>query len=398
MITSITLRNYKSFGRRVTVSLEPITVLVGPNNSGKSCFMSVGRLVANAVAHGGDRAVELEGGPAYLIHRPAVGDRGVELGWMGVNGAYETTLTRDATGRLVSADERVTPADGHPRRWTTDFSDPYHPQGGAVIPPDHPNATHLRSSEVSPFGGLTALGLKEFAEDAPNPDHERFESTLSPLSSSRLVRLSRDALRSDSEVVPEPKLSPTGAGLPSVLALWRGAEPEKAEQLDGFIRSCVPEIRSILVKPSPEAGKQRLWIRQADGEAFDALHVSDGVLCFVALAMLAIDAEPGSVLFLEEPERSVHPVRIHQLVELLREIVHERGCQFVLATHSRVLIDQLRDEPEAIVRFRRGSEGTEAEPITEVPDLLDALERSTPGDLVETGLFGAAPAPDPNPD
>jgi AAA15 family ATPase/GTPase len=43
MIRSITLQNFKSFGESQTVPLEPITVLVGPNNSGKSNFMSVGR-------------------------------------------------------------------------------------------------------------------------------------------------------------------------------------------------------------------------------------------------------------------------------------------------------------------------------------------------------------------
>jgi hypothetical protein len=45
MLKSITLKNFKSFGNPQEVPLEPITVLVGPNNSGKSNLLSVGALV-----------------------------------------------------------------------------------------------------------------------------------------------------------------------------------------------------------------------------------------------------------------------------------------------------------------------------------------------------------------
>lgn len=60
MLQSITLRHYKSFGDEQTIPLEPITVLVGPNNSGKSSFMSVGRLVSTW-AHLGFDAVVFQG-------------------------------------------------------------------------------------------------------------------------------------------------------------------------------------------------------------------------------------------------------------------------------------------------------------------------------------------------
>lgn len=64
MLTSITLQNFKSFGEAQTVPLEPITVLVGPNNSGKSNFMSVGRFMRNAQVGLGD-AIVIEGGRGH---------------------------------------------------------------------------------------------------------------------------------------------------------------------------------------------------------------------------------------------------------------------------------------------------------------------------------------------
>jgi AAA15 family ATPase/GTPase len=45
MLKSITLQNFKSFGDAQEVPLEPITVLVGPNNSGKSNLLSLGNFI-----------------------------------------------------------------------------------------------------------------------------------------------------------------------------------------------------------------------------------------------------------------------------------------------------------------------------------------------------------------
>ena len=50
MLSSITLQNYRSFGNVQKIPLEPISILVGPNNSGKSNFLSIGEFVRKAVA------------------------------------------------------------------------------------------------------------------------------------------------------------------------------------------------------------------------------------------------------------------------------------------------------------------------------------------------------------
>ena len=65
----------------------------------------------------------------------------------------------------------------------------------------------------------------------------------------------------------------------------------------------------------------------------------------------------------------------------------DRKCQFLIATHSRVLVDEFRDEPEAILRFRRTKDGTCIERASDLPALLDALRASTPGDLLQSNLF-----------
>ena len=384
MITSITLQNFKSFGEKQSVRLEPITVLVGPNNSGKSCFLGVGPFVRRSMTaekrplfKRGDRvvssttAIEAEGGEQFLFHRPPAGDGRLLLGWeAGERGSYEVILAANVNGiaqvseRLAHKGLIVQPAPND--------------NGGQFLRP----VNHGSSAE--PFWGLRIAATRGQIADE---DFEAAHSIYGPFMDCHLVKLSLDSLRQDAEVVPEPKLGADGSGLAAVLGLWRGSDPARSEELDSFLQRCLPEVKRALVKPAPQKSFQRLWIEQADGEQFDAPHLSDGVLFFTALAMHAIDAAPGALIFVEEPELSVHPRRLGDLMELFRRLASERKCQFVIATHSPVLLNELRDEPEAIVLFRRGEQGTRVRRLSDLPDLVEALNKSNPGDMLANGFF-----------
>lgn len=351
---SITLQNFKSFGVRQTVPLEPITVLVGPNNSGKSNLLSVGPFVAEGVLKGVNAALTAAGGLQNVMHRPPVGPE-ILLRWEADEGSCEEVFTY-SSGKHVGHKETLKSTDG---------------------------TIHLVDEQLEEFGVLRKLLLDSELQS-------RIGGIWLPLVRSRLIHLSVDVLRQDSQFVAEPRLAGNGAELASVLALWRSAYPEKANQLDEFLRRCLPELKFVLAQPSPEAGRQRLWGEQINGQRFDARSVSEGVLCFIALAIHIIDAGSGALLLIEEPERSIHPRRLHDLVELMRHAVHERQCQFILSTHSRVLLDDFRDEPEAIVLFRRSGtpdQSTLVRCLADIPDLAENLSRSPPGEMLETGFF-----------
>ncbi|HEY3357750.1 MAG TPA: AAA family ATPase [Polyangia bacterium] len=369
MLRSITLENFKSFGARQTVALEPISILVGPNNSGKSSFLSIGRFIRNlfVTARGNapwralPEAAEQEGGFEFLVHRPATGSGEVTIGWETDAGSYSSSFARDPlnAGQFRTVSEQLK-SDGK-SAW-----------GEQARPESTPFARFLAAAS-----GLVT---------------PHFDEICGGLIRSVAVQLSPAALRQDAELVPDPHVTRDGSGLAAVAGLWRGAFPERVAELEAFVQACVPELRNVLVRPGPRPGYQRLWLRQDDGEEFDADHVSDGVLCVIALAMIAIQAEPGTVLFIEEPEESIHPPAIHRVVEFLREVVHARRLQCIIATHSRVVIDEFKDEPEAILRFSRTPGGSRVERVADIPALVEALAASTPGDLVESNLFNALPA------
>jgi energy-coupling factor transporter ATP-binding protein EcfA2 len=363
MIKSITLQNYRSFGARQTIPLEPITVLVGPNNSGKSSFMSVRRLIQSAIQRHQRGNVVWPDDP-YLFHRPPAADGSFYLEWVSNRGSYGTSLQPNQSWLQVGSEWLRHDELGD--AWTLteemlsgETTRKYRDAGGITWGP-------------SPFVGLLRL------QDSHAPAHQPFADVLRPLVEAREVKLSLGALRTDAPFENRPTLGSNGSNMASIVSLWRSSRPERAEALDEIMQKSIPEIRHVLAMPAPEGQAYRLWFRQTDDQMFDAFHVSDGVLLFTALAMHAIDAGPGSLIFIEEPEHSIHPTRLHEIVELLRRMVQEKGCQFVIATHSPVLLTEFRDEPEAILLFRRGAEGTLVTQLSEVPRLVDALRKADP--------------------
>ncbi|MGC9983487.1 MAG: ATP-binding protein [Polyangia bacterium] len=245
-----------------------------------------------------------------------------------------------------------------------------------------------RSPWVSPPGAVAKPPLDQL-RDAARQRTAAYVAVCAPILEARFVQLSLVALRKDAFVERDLALDSSGLGLAAVVGKWRGAQPDKTKRLEDFVHKCIPAIQNVFVKPGDMPGTQGLWIRQEDDQEFDARHVSDGVLLCTALAAHILSAERGTLIMVEEPELGIHPPMLHELVELIRRMVAEYECQFLLTTHSRVLVDEFRDEPDAILRFRRTKDGTLVQRASDVPALLEALESSTPGDLLQSNLFNA---------
>lgn len=382
MLSALSLGNFKIFGEVQRIPLAPITVVVGPNNTGKSCLMSVGEFVREGVSAVG--AEQWNEGPTLrAMHRPTTALDHLTLGWEGdLDGtpfSYLTSIER--TGKVVRRrSERLQVGD---EVLLDQVKVPPVRAGGPLDVIRHSQQLQR------PFAGAV-LGL---ASNETAREHALAAKVLAPLQQSRLVKLSLDAMRLDAQSTATPALSYDGLNLGAVLSFWRGFEPERSEALDAFLSDCLPEVKRALVRPVDASGTLRVWIEQKDGERFEPDEISDGVLCFLALAMHAIDAPPNSVVFLEEPERSIHPLRLRQLVDLLRRAVNERRCQFVIATHSPTLLNEFRDEPEAIVVLRRGEHGSVASTLRDDPLLMRALDEhdATPGELMVNGYLPGAP-------
>lgn len=163
--------------------------------------------------------------------------------------------------------------------------------------------------------------------------------------------------------------------------LMKIAESSQREVIDFVIR-CTPGLVGIDV-----SDRERIEFEQDNGQNFGLKQISDGVICLMGLAVTVYSAPRGSILFVSEPERQIHPRYHGEIDDLMRQAICNRDVRVVMTTNSPTLLNRFRDEPESIVVLRR--QPLEARRFSDSPALMDALVRSMPGELFETGFIDA---------
>lgn len=91
--------------------------------------------------------------------------------------------------------------------------------------------------------------------------------------------------------------------------------------------------------------------RSSDGTVLDLKLASSGELGIVTGFLgLASVIEDGSLIFIDEPEISLHPEWQTRYVDLLRQTFGAfRGCHFILATHSPLILSDISPDTSNVV-------------------------------------------------
>jgi hypothetical protein len=302
VIESVEINNLRGIRRGALAQLSPLTVLVGPNSSGKST-------VLDALLIGASNS------PGDAIGR-AVGRRS----------------TRDADARWLlwrqGQEEATTlrvrsPPDG--RRRGTSLS------WRAEVPNDL--MARLRElGREPPFGCIEAT-IKGSTDDLA-------AVTAFAADNSYVSRQSPEVLPSGLRIEPEVSfVDMRGVGLGTPLAqlyteaVTQGRRDDVRELLGAIVRG----LRNIEILVSHRM-EPVLHLVFADKSVPVAL-AGDGVRTMLRLSLELASRGRGLVL-VEEPEVHQHPKALQQSAKALLAGVR-RGLQIVLATHSLELIDAL---------------------------------------------------------
>ena len=118
-----------------------------------------------------------------------------------------------------------------------------------------------------------------------------------------------------------------------------------------------------------ELPKIKIGFRDFAERIIWAEDLSEGALYFLALLCIIHQPEPPKLLLLEEPERSIHPRRIKEVIDLIRKLSDEKGIQVIMTTHSPLVVDLFEDEPECLHVFEMKDGFTEIKNLkTEIID------------------------------
>jgi len=191
---------------------------------------------------------------------------------------------------------------------------------------------------------------------------------------------------------------PSGYGLAACLAEMKLGNEERFEALRKDFCGLFPGFRGIIVKRADVTAVDRgsyfektrgtygegyaLFFVRKDGVEIPAALASGGALVALAYLTLRHLPEPRRLLLVEEPENGLHPSRLKEIVDILRQAAtSQEGNQVILTTHSPFLLDYV--EPEEVrVFLRNDQDDIEVHNVAEVPEIRDRLKYLMLGELI----------------
>lgn len=332
-IENVSIVNYKSIGD-VSVTLRPLTVVVGRNGSGKSNFLDSLHFVAEALLTTLGQAISARGGAKAITHRWKGPRLKIEISFRLADnrmGTYALVLEEGHVEfeKLEIAASDELPSAGYERAWLRVRA---HVRN--AILPAMPTVFPDRLALVSLSG------------------HAEFREAFDALSSMRFYRFNPDVMRELQNPDDGTVLREDGSNITSVWRRLQKTDPAALERLIRFFGAIVPEIKRI--RPEELGPKETLSFDQAGfGQRellFYASSMSDGTLRALG-ALIATRQGNGAatptVVGIEEPETALHPGAVAALMDALHEA--SAKTQIIVTSHSPDLLDYVDIDTDALL-------------------------------------------------
>jgi predicted ATPase len=198
----------------------------------------------------------------------------------------------------------------------------------------------------------------------------------------------RPALMRDYRPENGGHLGTSGENISPALAAL--SEERRRDVVDWLAELCAPTIADIRFD---KTRLREVMMSLVEGEReISARSLSDGTLRFLGHVVALITSEPGSLVVLEEPDVGLHPARIRLLAELLQQVTSAGGIQVLATTHSPTLLAHLsRESLGNVIAFGRERD-TAYTVVSRLAD-LSYFETLATGDLehlISTGWLERA--------
>lgn len=389
MITELRLRNWKSFFD-ATLFIDPITVIIGTNASGKSNIFDALKLLSALASPIDimDIAKNVRGGAEGIIRRgeqmcnltiTMEGDKSSE------QLIYEVALAFDDQRNIYIKDESL------------------------ILATTKKNLVMFERKELDEMNkSLVSVAL--YTEGKPR--YQNFSAKTSVLSQIEYVNCVRRIKDSTLTVVnnlrkirlsnPIPERMRDFAPLSKTIA-------EDASDLAGYLANLDEELKSVTyeailkyLKPLPDrdiksiradkipmTDKAMLFCTEewtaGHTQEQSALGMSDGTLRFAGIIAMLITAEDKALILLEELDKGVHPSRAKDLVKMLKEIGKQKKLDIICTTHNATFVDELGPQMIPFISYiKRNEENgcTDIHLLEENEQLARLMASKSVGDMM----------------
>lgn len=381
MLKRVSIQNFKSL-KDVTLDLQKVNLLIGPNNSGKTNFLKA-----------------LEDGERYLLKK---GDFNHE------NFSFKKEDVQDSEIRFVFENE---------------FAEATSEQFEHII---IARQVHEKSEEgfwiKKKFPIMASFALHSNSVKAGADFEREIEIDSVPVEALQYYTGHIVIYKPDPNKLKKPSVVGIGAqsvnaDVSNLIAFFdfiRDDQPDAFARIRADLQKCVPEFTEInfqsipsneeLVKQFGPGTYKRIGLTDGrQGVKYWADELSEGTLYFLALLCIINQPNPPKLLLLEEPEKGIHPRRLFEVIQFILTLAEEKDVQVIMTTHSPMVVDMFKDMPESVFIFDKDEEGAThvknlqrdiIEPETarskqlgiEPPHYTDSL-----GDAWTVGFLGGVP-------
>lgn len=374
VLTRFELINWKSFGpgeeSRNKLTLAPLTLLVGPNASGKSNVLDALRFLHGA-------ALDLPLGD--VLRGRWEGQREV---WPGIRGHVVEAARDGREFELKTLWEVASYEEPLLHRLQVTVEDEVAVEQEALYSGDrylfdtHAPALGEKSGRME-GGGLRVALRASTQGKSPTAIYSSLRSVLvqperaermatSVLTGALALRSElrnmvfldiRPGLMRDYRPTIAGQLGTSGENVSPVLYALEDKQPGCSKEIvDWLGQLCAPAIERIEFDKT-KLDEVMFFLVEKGGRRVSARSVSDGTLRFLGALVALMTCPEGTLLALEEPDLGLHPSRAHLLSKLLEDVAKRRGIQIVATTHSPSLLAHLSQEAlPAAIAFGRDPE------------------------------------------
>jgi len=397
MIKRIKIEGYKSF-KSIDLELSPVSVIFGPNASGKSNLLDAIYLLSR-MATEKTLAKAFEGHRGFPLESFYYGDVGFEKMLLKdkLEMSFEVDVQlSDAAAKTVNdvirrkrtdtdsdrtkrqlvleqllrynltlealpqegvlrvVDERVCAImeDGEENRKRTAFLEKM---------PDRRGDEKLRlrmEGQGHPFYYDIGLDYTMLSTPLYQPHYPHLSALKEEMSRWQTYYLEPRALMREEVPLAEIRqIGPRGENLAAFLNVLRHEHHKAFENFNLALKVALPFAGRVELDHLP-TGLLMLKLRQQDCW-YSARLVSEGTLRVLGLMAAVSPETPGTVVCYEEPENGVHPVRIKVIADLLKNAAHY-GKQIIATTHSPAFANYFSDSELFVCRTEDDQTGISA--------------------------------------
>ncbi|MDD4162630.1 MAG: ATP-binding protein, partial [Methanothrix sp.] len=370
-LVSVTLRNFRCYQEATTIAIDSLTTIIGRNDVGKSSVLEALEIFFN------NATVKIDNEDCHV----SSGNRTIEITCEFVD--LPTTIVLDNRAQTSLADEYLLAANGNLRIRKTFRCTASKPKEEVSVLAHHPtvdqydnllqlnnnalknrlrnlgideNGVHLNSNPSirrAIWRSCADLRLGEVAIPVAGEDGKRiWEKLREQLPLFALFQSDRASRDSDAEVQDPMKFAvETALADPDIkqkrdeiVVAVREKALELAERTHLTLQEIDPELAHTL---TPEFKAEPKWqgifsLTLNSDQGIPVNKRGSGVRRLILVSFFRAEAErklsqggiPSVIYAIEEPETSQHPHNQRILLESLKDLASEPGCQVILTTHS----------------------------------------------------------------